>query len=276
MNTLPSPRSTYAAAFLLGGLVALLLAAPARSAEPFRLDRIGIVRLTPTDDGQLSMQAGVLSVAAPIQWRGAQTLPRPATLPDWALNRDLVSVNAWLAYHSLGGAATANFELQAGGVHIPVGAQSYFAVGIAPFARSDTGRLVNISTRARLAGVGDFVIAGFVIEERPRAVLIRAVGPSLAQFGVSGHPDPWLSIKRNDGLPDIANDDWENQEHAALVRAAAVRVGAFPLATASFDAAKLVILPPGAYTVHVSTSRIDVGNAEVLVEVYGVPEDIFD
>jgi hypothetical protein len=42
MTTLRSPKSTYVAAFLLGGLIALLFAAPARSAEVFRLDDIEI------------------------------------------------------------------------------------------------------------------------------------------------------------------------------------------------------------------------------------------
>jgi hypothetical protein len=166
--------------------------------------------------------------------------------------------------------------VRAGGVHIPIGDQVYMAVGVAPNARNSTGSVINISTRTRLDSTGDVVIAGFVIEDRPRTVLVRAVGPSLARFGVaSPHPDPWLAIKR--GNQSIGgNDDWSNQQNVELVEKAAARVGAFPLNTGSFDAAKLMIFPPGAYTVHVSTDLINARDRDVLIEVYSVPEDVFD
>jgi hypothetical protein len=138
-----------------------------------------------------------------------------------------------------------------------------------------TGKLVNISTRAKLLP-GDVVIAGFVIEDRPRAVLVRAVGPSLARFNVpTPTPDPWLTIKRGSSSV-VGNDDWSNQPNSDLITRAAARVGAFPLDFASYDAAQLAILPPGAYTVQVGTDRIDVRNGDVLIEVYTVPEDVFD
>jgi hypothetical protein len=200
---------------------------------------------------------------------------RPANTPEWALNRTLVNAQAWLEFHHLGGDATANFELRGGGQHVPIGDQIYMAVGVSPFARSLTGNLINISTRTRI-GDGDVVIAGFVIEDRPRAVLVRAVGPSLARFGVpSAHPDPWLAVRRGTQTV-VGNDDWSNQAGADRIAAATARVGAFPLNTAEFDAATLVILPPGAYTVHVASDLINVGSRDVLIEVYTVPEDVFD
>jgi len=259
------------------GLLASILVGPPTLAEAFRLDRIPIVRFSPMPDHRLLVQPGVLHLDGIVTWRGEHTIGRPAGTPEWALNRNLIKVQSWLAFRSLGGEATANFELGAGEVNIPLGDQLYFAVGLAPSARDSNGHLVNLSTRARLAGYGDVIIAGFVIADRPRPVLVRAVGPTLTRFGVTeAHPDPRLSIKRNDGLPDISNDDWSNQGNAAMIEKAAARAGAFPLDPASLDAAKLAILPPGAYTVHVSTGRIDVRNREVLVEVYRVPEDIFD
>ncbi len=149
------------------------------------------------------------------------------------------------------------------------------AVGVSPFARTSNGNLVNISTRTGLSD-GRVVIAGFVIEDRPRAVLVRAVGPSQTRFNVpSAHPDPWLTVKRG-SQTIVGNDDWMNQPGAERVAAAAARVGAFPLDYASFDAAVLIILPPGAYTVHVASDLINVGHRDVLIEVYTVPEDVFD
>lgn len=277
MHTLRSYRAAYTAAFILGGLLALLLAVPARAAEPFRLDRLAIVRIAPTDDGRLLLRNGVLFLNGEIAWRGTQTIERSSAVSDWALNRNLVNVHAWAGFRGLGGASTSNFEIQEGGARAVFGDQAYLVVGVSPWAYSASGKFVNISTRARLAGSGHAIIAGFVVEDQPRTLLVRAVGPGLSRFGVgNAHPDPWLTIKRNDGQADIGNDNWSNQGNVALVEAAAARVGAFPLESASLDAAKLVILPPGAYTVHVGSHRGDIRDHDVLVEVYSVPEDIFD
>jgi hypothetical protein len=275
MKTLRSPVSTYAAAFLLGGLIALLLAWPARAAEPFRLDRLGIVQFSPTEDGRLTARQGVLTLSGEIHWRGTSTLARPANTPAWALNRTLVSVTAWQAFLSLGTGATADFEIKEGGVRAYIGDEAYLAVASRSGATVPTGALLNLSTRTRLNG-GAVVIAGFVVDERPRAVLVRAIGPGLARFNVPGaHPDPWLTVKRN-GQTIVGNDDWTNQADRALVEAIAARVGAFPLEQGSYDAAQFVILPPGAYTVHVGSDRSDVFSGEVLVEIYSVPADVFD
>lgn len=277
MNTIPlrSPKATHLAAFTLGALFALLIAAPARSAEPFRLDRLAIVQFTPTTENQLLLRNGVLGVAGEVQWRGPQTIARPAILPTWILGRNLVKVDAWLAFHGLGGFATADFELQEGAQRVVIGDQAYMAVAPREGALVATGKLINMSMRTKLLG-GEAVTAGFVIEDRRRAVLVRAVGPSLRRFNVvSTHPDPWLAIKRN-AQTIVGNDDWSNQVFAKLVEQASARVGAFPLDIASLDAALVVILEPGAYTVHVGSDRSDVPSGDVLVEVYSVPEEVFE
>ncbi|MEY2878689.1 MAG: hypothetical protein RLZZ15_1069, partial [Verrucomicrobiota bacterium] len=87
-----------------------------------------------------------------------------------------------------------------------------------------------------------------------------------AQFGVAGVlADPQLALFR--GADQIAtNDDWEISRSAAVVAATAQQVGAFALNPASLDAALLITLAPGAYSVVVS----GVGGATglALVEVY--------
>ncbi len=275
MNSLRSAKITYLAAFVFGGLIALIFAAPARSAEAFRLDRLAIVQFTPAADNQLMLRHGVLSVAGDVQWRGSQTIAHPANLPTWILVRNLVRVDAWLAFHGLGGLATADFEILKGAERVVIAEQAYMAVAPREGALGATGKLINISTRAKLLG-GDVVIAGFVIEDRPRAVLVRAVGPSLRQFNVaSAHPDPWVTVKRN-GETIAGNDDWSNQQFPRLVEQASGRVGAFPLDNTSLDGAIVVILAPGAYTVHVGSDRSDVPSGDVLVEVFSVPEDVFE
>ncbi len=127
-------------------------------------------------------------------------------------------------------------------------------------------RLVNLSARARV-GAGDAqLLAGFLIAgEGPVRVLLRAIGPTLATFGVaSALADPQLTLYR-DRTVIATNDDWG--DHAFLVTAGA-RVGAFALPPASADAALLVTLPPGTYSAGVAGAGGSTGVA--LLELYEV------
>lgn len=135
----------------------------------------------------------------------------------------------------------------------------------APSARGP--RLVNLSYRAEPASGGEAQIAGLVIAGlQPRRVLIRAVGPTLAAFGLSGAmPDPVLTLYRGSSRL-AANDDWEISRSAGAVALQASRVGAFALESASLDAAILITLAPGAYTVVVNSA--DARSGVVLLEVY--------
>jgi|DEB19_MinimDraft_3_1074340.scaffolds.fasta_scaffold02699_2 hypothetical protein len=132
------------------------------------------------------------------------------------------------------------------------------------------GQLVNLATRA-FVGAGDNVlIPGLVISgASPRRVLVRAVGPGLSAFGVTGVlADPVLSVFR--GSNEIAsNDNWQTQNNSQAVATAAVESGAFALAAGSRDSALVLTLEPGAYTCRVSGSGNTTGVA--LVEVYLLP-----
>ncbi len=129
--------------------------------------------------------------------------------------------------------------------------------------------LKNISTRA-LVGTGDnALIPGFVISgPDSQRILLRAVGPSLASFGVSGPiADPTLTLYR--GTDVLAtNDNWSSAANAAEIASTGIAVGAFPLAAGSKDAAILVSLQAGAYTAVVSGVGNTTGTA--LVELYAV------
>ena len=127
-------------------------------------------------------------------------------------------------------------------------------------------RLVNVSTNG-FVGTGDqALVPGFVIGgTAPKTLLIRAVGPGLAQFGVTGTlADPQLSVQPlGQDLVVAANNDWGNDSALANAFTAA---GAFALPAGSRDAAVLLRLPPGGYTVVVSGVGATTGTA--LVEVY--------
>ena len=132
------------------------------------------------------------------------------------------------------------------------------------------GRLVNVSARAEVGTGSEILAAGFAIAgSAPKRILVRAVGPTLARYGVDGVLlDPVLEI-RPLGSATLAgaNDDWNG---TASLKTAFAAVGAFPLdADASRDAALAVELPPGAYTATVSGKGNTTGVA--LVEIYELP-----
>lgn len=274
--TAHSLKSNAIAAVLLLVLLATLVAHRADAADPMRLERIGVIRFSPLGDDKLVRQSGTLSVKGEIAWRFSSSELRPANTPPSALNRILISREAWSNYYSLGFGALQGFMLEEGGVTAWIGTERFHFVAPDPDATAyfHDGRLINISTRANLAGAGDEIIAGFVIEHRPRTVLIRAVGPGLAQFGVThAAPDPFLSVKRG-GLTEHFNDNWSTRPDADVIAFAATRAGAFPLAKGSADAARVLVLQPGVYTVHATTAGPAIAGGAVLLEVYSLPDDL--
>ncbi|MEO6244071.1 MAG: NHL repeat-containing protein [Opitutaceae bacterium] len=130
-----------------------------------------------------------------------------------------------------------------------------------------TPRLTNVSARSEVGTGNDMLFAGFTIAGTGfKTVLIRAVGPSLDIFGVTGTlANPRLDLFSG-ATKIFDNDDWGGDER---MTSAFASVGAFALPAASRDAALLVTLAPGSYTVQVS----GVGNTTgvALVEVYEVP-----
>lgn len=80
-------------------------------------------------------------------------------------------------------------------------------------------KLANISTRAFI-NTGDNVLIGGIIGggngSQPK-VLIRAVGPSLTQFGVpNALQDPVLELHDKNGALIVSNNDWESDQKDAI------------------------------------------------------------
>lgn len=129
------------------------------------------------------------------------------------------------------------------------------------------GQLANLSCRAQVGAGDGVIIPGFVLSgTTARTVLVRAVGPGLASFGVAGAlADPTITVFR--GSTTIAsNDNWQEQTNPQAVATAAVTTGAFALAAGSKDSALVLTLDPGAYTFRVAGAGTTTGVA--LVEVY--------
>ena len=134
---------------------------------------------------------------------------------------------------------------------------------------SASPRLVNLSARVAVGTGGNILIAGFVVGgTTSKAVLVRASGPALTAFSVTGVlPDPKLQLYTGAGALIASNSGWGGDPQIAST---ATSVGAFSWGTsATPDSALLVTLPPGAYTAQVSGASGDTGVS--LVEVYDVP-----
>jgi len=115
-------------------------------------------------------------------------------------------------------------------------------------------------------GIVGFALAG----DGPAKVLLRALGPELASRGVTGAlSDPQLFLYRGT-TPVMGNDDWGSAASTPLLAFTTTQVGLPALPDASKDAALLIQLEPGAYSLHVSGANNATGVA--LVEVYLVPD----
>jgi hypothetical protein len=132
---------------------------------------------------------------------------------------------------------------------------------------SVASKLVNLSALAQ-AGAGErALIAGFNIGGFGRKrLLIRAVGPGLAAFGVDGFlADPILEVYGTEGARITENDDWD----AGLLPEFSA-VGAPLLEPGSRDAALITTLTAGSVaTVVVRSANGATGMA--LLEIYEAP-----
>ena len=138
-------------------------------------------------------------------------------------------------------------------------------VATAASNRAGTSRLVNLSTRGRIAA-GSPLLVGFAVSgTEPRQLLVRGVGPTLGLFGITDAVSATeMQIIDSAGRTVVSNQGWAS---AATVTAASVRTGAFPLPERSADSAAVVTLPPGTYSLLVGVGGSALGGV-ALAEVY--------
>ena len=259
-------------------LALLVTTVPLAATQPFRLFEIFAERVIKDTDGTPIFDVGHLNALGVFTHDFYQQIPLPEQVPNAMLNLNLLPFSLFPAYDVLGTEALANFSLQHSDLaNLPpegfftFSGQSYFVITVSPHPKLDVGNVVNISTRSTIAPGGDPLIAGFVIQDHPRRALIRGVGPTLGNFGVTTPlANPTLTVFRQGQAGGIAAiDDWEQQTESADLESAAALTGAFPLPHGSKDAALLIQLPPGVYTAHVGSSDGTGGTA--LIEIYILP-----
>jgi hypothetical protein len=145
-------------------------------------------------------------------------------------------------------------------------AQQAATSGVALFEvydlRNSSSRLGNVSTRGQV-GIGNNILIGGLIVggSVPKPVVIRALGPTLTQFGVTGVlADPYLELHDGNGNLVEANNDWQQSPEAGAIMAD----GKAP--SNAKESAIARTLTPGNYTALVLGVGGTTGAA--LVEVY--------
>jgi len=121
---------------------------------------------------------------------------------------------------------------------------------------------LNLSTRVRVQTGDNVGIDGFIITgTASKHVLLRAIGPSLTQSGISGAlADPVLELHGPVGFTTITNDNWRDDD---VQEALIIASGIAP--TNDLESAIDASLNPGAYTAVVrgKNNTSGVGLAEV-------------
>jgi glucose/arabinose dehydrogenase len=128
-------------------------------------------------------------------------------------------------------------------------------------------KLANISTRSLVQTGDDRLIGGFILGNNSGAakVIVRAIGPSLLQFGVSNAlVDPTLELRDSNGALLLANDNWQDDPNQAAQITASGLAPGNPL-----ESAIATGLFPGAYTAVVAEKNGGTGIG--LAEIYHIP-----
>jgi hypothetical protein len=126
--------------------------------------------------------------------------------------------------------------------------------------------LANISTRGFVDTGDNVMIGGFIVGPTGSGdlnVLIRAIGPSLTDFGIDNPLlDPLLELHDSNGATLTTNDNWKDSQQAEIEA-----TGLAP--TNNSESAILQTLAPGGYTAIVRGVGDTTGVG--LVEVYNLP-----
>jgi hypothetical protein len=127
-----------------------------------------------------------------------------------------------------------------------------------------TDEPANVSTRALVEGGDNLLIGGFIVGQSNdmTRIVARAIGPSLADFGIANPlSDPILELRDSQGALVASNDDWRISQENDLTT-----VGLGP--RDDRESAVFVRVTAGAYTAVVRGKSDSTGVA--LVEVYNL------
>jgi hypothetical protein len=127
-------------------------------------------------------------------------------------------------------------------------------------------QLANISTRGFVRTGNNVMIGGFILGggSNETRIVVRGIGPSLAQFGLSPVlTDPTLELRNADGALLLSNDDWQDDSASAAQLVSRNLAPQHPKESGIF-----ALLPPGAFTAILAGKSGGTGIG--LVEIYNV------
>jgi len=213
--------------------------------------------------------AGTSAVHGTIQAADASTFSMvdAFSLPTGSLDSALVSI-----------LPAATYTAQISGVGNTTGVALAELYGLD--SSTPTARFVNLSARAFVGADSQALVAGFVISGTGlETVLIRAIGPTLSQYSVTGVlAAPQLTLYDSSNTIIATNTGWGSTSTKGPSTTQSTiqpttngifsQLYAFPLPLGSADCAMIVTLPPGSYTAQVTGVNNTTGVG--LVEVYEV------
>lgn len=195
-----------------------------------------------------------------------------ATNNDWKSTQigGLVTADQFTEINGSGAAPSNDLE---SAVIVPLAPGSYTAVvrgagnsvgtGVVDAFDLDAGssaRLANIATRGLVQPGDKLMIAGFIVQNGAVKVVVRAIGPSLIDFGISNAlPDTTVQLRDQQGVVVLENDDWKTGQAQELQN-----LGLQP--SNDLEAALVTTIPPGQYTAQVRGKGNDSGIG--VVQVY--------
>ncbi len=148
-------------------------------------------------------------------------------------------------------------------------------------AATSSPRLRAMSTRGFIDNSGNVVVGGLAIAgSQPVRLIVRGVGPNLAKAGVGGVlANPNLNIYNSANVLIAQNNNWQTPvtinasfpgASAAEITAASAAVGLTAYDSGSLDAATVITLPPGVYTMQVGSADATLTGVG-MVEIYLLP-----
>jgi DNA-binding beta-propeller fold protein YncE len=162
-----------------------------------------------------------------------------------------------LSYSSVSG----SFSSVSSNATLTFNANGALATNNVSAAQPSAGQALNIATRMSVQTGDNVLIAGFIVTGpggSTKKVLIRGMGPSLAQFGVTDTlSDPFLELHNPDGSV-VSNDNWQQGDTSQI-----------PSGFAPSDPRESVIvatLTPGNYSAVVKGAHGETGIG--IAEVY--------
>ena len=136
--------------------------------------------------------------------------------------------------------------------------------------RAADSKLANISTRGLVQTGSNVMIGGFILGggSGNANVIVRAIGPSLSQAGISGAlTNPVLELRDGNGALLRSNDNWKTRSDSSSQQAEVEATGVAPVN--NLESAIVATLPPGPFTAIVTGQNNTTGVG--LVEVYRLP-----